>query len=177
MLFTPIDVNPRIDVSKPLLVAREASVSASLSTDEEGLRYSLNAYGSGFRRAGLELVKHINTGTSLTHGLERITVKQRLAEAKPGETIQSTWIPSRGPTEPVLAIMRSFLFLKDIAAILQALGCSVRNNPFLGPSITPNPFTVGDGGPTEYWVRLILNGKTVDEAGVKISFSYECRLG
>jgi len=40
----------------------------------------------------------------------------------------------------------------------------------LGPSITPNPFTVGDGGPTEYWVRLTLNGKTVDEAGVKVSF-------
>jgi hypothetical protein len=45
---------------------------------------SLNAYGSGFKRAGLELVKRINTGTSLTHGLERVTVKQRLAEAKPG---------------------------------------------------------------------------------------------
>jgi hypothetical protein len=99
MLFTPIDVNPRIDVSKPLLVAEKASVSASLSTDEEGLRYSLNTYGSGFKRAGLELVKRINTGTSLTHGLERVTVKQRLAEAKPGETIQSTWTPSRGPTE------------------------------------------------------------------------------
>jgi hypothetical protein len=61
MLFTPIDVNPRIDVSKPLLMAEEASVSASLSAGE-GLRYSLNAYGSGFRRAGLELVKRINTG-------------------------------------------------------------------------------------------------------------------
>jgi hypothetical protein len=170
MLFTPIDVDPRIDVSKPLLVAGEASVGASLSTDEEGLRYSLNAYGSGFRRAGLELVKRINTGTSLTHGLERITVKQRLAEAKPGESIQSTWTPSRGPTESVLVIMRSFLFMKDIAAILQALGCSVRNNPLLGPSITPNPFTVGDGGPTEYWVRLTLNGKTVDEAEVKFSY-------
>jgi hypothetical protein len=52
MLFTPIDVNPRIDVSKPLLVAGEASVSASLSAGEEGLRYSLNAYGSGFRGLG-----------------------------------------------------------------------------------------------------------------------------
>jgi hypothetical protein len=28
-------------------------------------------------------------------------------------------------------------------------GCSVRNKPLLGPSITPNPFTLGDGGPTE----------------------------
>jgi hypothetical protein len=170
MLFTPIDVNPRIEVSKPLLVAGEASVGASLSAGQEGLRYSLNAYGSGFKRAGLELVKRINTGTSLTHGLERITVKQRLAEAKPGESIQSTWTPSRGPTEPVLVIMRSFLFMKDITAILQALGCSVRNNPLLGPSTTPDPFTVGDGGPTEYRVRLILNWKTVDEADIKVSY-------
>jgi hypothetical protein len=76
MLFTPIDVNPSIDVSKPLLVVEKASVSASLSAGEEGPRYSLNAYGSGFRRAGLELVKRINTGTSLTHGLERVTVKR-----------------------------------------------------------------------------------------------------
>ena len=79
MLFTPIDVNPRIDVSKPLLVAGEASVSAPLSAGEEILRYSLNAYGPGFKRAGLELIKHINTETSLTHGFERVTVKQRLA--------------------------------------------------------------------------------------------------
>jgi len=82
MLFTPIDVSPRIDVSKPLLVAGEAAVSASLLAGEEGLRYSLNAYGSGFNRAGLELVKRINTGTSLTHGLERVTVKQRLNQVK-----------------------------------------------------------------------------------------------
>jgi hypothetical protein len=172
MLFTPIDVNPRIDVSKPLLVAEEASVSASLSTGEEGLRYSLNTYGSGFKRAGLELVKRINTGTSLTHGFERVTVKQRLAEAKPGESIQSTWTPSRGPTEPVLVIIHSILFLKDVTAILQALGCSVRNNPLLGPSVTPDPFTIGDGGLTEYRVRLTLNGKTVDEAEVKVSYGF-----
>jgi hypothetical protein len=168
MLFTPIDVDPRIEVSKSLLVAGEASVSTSLSAGEEGLRYSLNAYGSGFKRAGLELVKCINTGTSLTHGLERITVKQRLAEAKPGETIQSIWTPSRGPTEPVLVVVRPFLFLKDIIAILQALGCSFSNNPFLGPNVTPNPFIIGDGGPTEYRVRLTLNGRTVDEAEVKV---------
>jgi hypothetical protein len=167
MLFTPIDVNPRIDVSKPLLVAGEASVGASLSTGEEGLRYSLNAYGSGFRRAGLELIKRINTGASLTHGFERVTVKQRLAEAKPGESIHSTWTPSRGPTEPVLAIMRSFLFLKDVTAILQALGCSVRNRPILGPSITPNHFTLDDGGPTKYSVMLTINGEPVDEIGFR----------
>jgi uroporphyrinogen-III decarboxylase len=69
-----------------------------------------------------------------------------------------------------LVITRSFLFLKDVTAILQALGCSVRNNPLLGPSITPNPFTMGDGGPTEYRVRLTINGRTVDEAEVKVFF-------
>jgi hypothetical protein len=170
ILLAPINNNPRIDVSKPLLVAEEASVSASLSTGGEGLRYSLNAYGSRFKRAGLELIKHINTETSLTHGLERVTVKQKLAEAKPGESIQSTWTPSRGPTEPVLVIMRSFLILKDITAILHALGCSVCNNPLLGPSVTPNPFTIGDDGPTEYRARLTVNGRTVDEAEFKVSY-------
>jgi hypothetical protein len=83
-----------------------------------------------------------------------VTVKQKLAKVKPGENIQSTWTPSRGPSEPVLVIMRSILFLKDITAILHVLGCSVRNKPLLGLSTTPNPFTLGDGGPTEYRVRL-----------------------
>jgi uroporphyrinogen-III decarboxylase len=68
--------------------------------------------------------------------------------------------------------MRSFLFMKDIAAILQALGCSVRNNPLLGPSVTPDPFTIGDGEPTEYRVRLTLNGRTVDEAEFKVSYGF-----
>jgi uroporphyrinogen-III decarboxylase len=66
--------------------------------------------------------------------------------------------------------MRSFLFMKDITAILQALGCSVRNNPLLGPSVTPTPFTKGDGGPTEYRARLTVNGRTVDEAEFKVSY-------
>jgi hypothetical protein len=49
-------------------------------------------------------------------------------------------------------------------------GMRICNKPLLGPSITPNPFTIGDGGPTEYRLRLTLNGKTVDEAEVKVSF-------
>jgi hypothetical protein len=72
----------------------------------------------------------------------------------------------------VLVIIRSFLFLKDITAILQTLGCSVRNNLLLGPSVTPNPFTIGDGGPTEYRVRLTINGRTVDEAEFKVSYGF-----
>gem|GEM_PF-5556212 len=40
----------------------------------------------------------------------------------------------------------------------------------LVPSIAPNPFTVGDGGPTKYRVGLTLNGKTVDEAFMNVSF-------
>jgi hypothetical protein len=118
MLFTPIDVNPRIDVLKPLLMAKGASVSASLSKRRPPIQ--LERLWLRVKRAWLELVKRINTGTSLTHGFERVTVKHRLAEAKPGETIQSTWTPSRGPTE--------------------------------------------------YRVRLTLNGRTVDEAEFKVSF-------
>jgi hypothetical protein len=34
----------------------------------------------------------------------------------------------------------------------------------------PNPFVVGDGGPTQHRIRLTLNGKTVDEALLKVSF-------
>jgi hypothetical protein len=33
-----------------------------------------------------------------------------------------------------------------------------------------NPFTLGDGGQTEYRVRLTLSRKTVDKAEVKVSF-------
>jgi hypothetical protein len=62
MLFTPIDVNPRIDVSKPLLVAGEAYVGASLSAGEEGLRYSLNAYDSG------EGCRRVDNGYRYWHG-------------------------------------------------------------------------------------------------------------
>jgi uroporphyrinogen-III decarboxylase len=64
------------------------------------------------------------------------------------------------------------LFLKDITAVLQALGCSVRRNPLLGPSVTPDPFIIGDGGLTEYRVRLTLNGRTVDEAEFKVSYGF-----
>jgi hypothetical protein len=52
MLFTPIDANPRIDVSKPLLVAEKASVSASLSAGEEGLRYILTPMARGLKELG-----------------------------------------------------------------------------------------------------------------------------
>jgi hypothetical protein len=76
MLLAPINNSPRIDVLKPLLVAEEASVSASLSAGEEGLRYSLNAYGSGFRRTGLELVKHINTGPRSHTGLRGLRLSR-----------------------------------------------------------------------------------------------------
>jgi len=117
----------------------------------------------------------MDTGTSLTHGFERITVREKLVEIRPGESIQSTWKPSKGPQEPILAITRSIPYSllphqNNVIALLQALGCNAHNTPLLGPSITPNPFTIGDGGPTEYRIRLTLNGKTVDEAEVKVAF-------
>jgi hypothetical protein len=71
MLFTPINNDPSIEVSKPLLITDKASVQASLSVDEGALRYSLSAYGSGFRSAGLVLVRCVDTGVSMSHGFER----------------------------------------------------------------------------------------------------------
>jgi hypothetical protein len=71
---------------------------------------------------------------------------QKLNRVKPSS--------QHGLLQEGLQSLRSFLFLKDITAILHTLGCSVRNNPLLGPSITPTPFMVGDGGPTEYRVSL-----------------------
>ena len=53
---------PSVSLSKLILAAEKVSVQASLSADGGCLRYSLNAYGSGFRRAGLELVRQVYTG-------------------------------------------------------------------------------------------------------------------
>jgi hypothetical protein len=175
MLFTPMHNSPSVGVSKPMLTTDKASIQASLSVVDGELRYSLSAYGSDFRKAGLELVRRMDTGTSLTHGFERVTVREKLVEIRAGESIQSTWKPSKGSQEPILAIMRSIPYSllpyqNDVIALLQALGCNAHNTPLLGPSITPTPFTVGDGGPTEYKIRLTINGKTVDEAEVKVSF-------
>jgi len=75
---------------KALLTTDKASIQASLSAVEGELRYSISTYGSGFRRAGLELVRCMNPGTSLTHGFERVTVREKLVEIRPGESIQST---------------------------------------------------------------------------------------
>jgi len=65
-------------------MAKGASVSASLSASE-GLRYSLNGYGSGFKRASLELVRRMDTGTSLTHGFKRVTVREKLGRYGPAK--------------------------------------------------------------------------------------------
>jgi hypothetical protein len=62
IMLAPIYNTPLIEVSKPVLTADRVSVQASLSVGDGGLRYSLNAYGSGFRRACLELTRHVYTG-------------------------------------------------------------------------------------------------------------------
>jgi hypothetical protein len=163
LLFIPVNSKPRIEVSKPLLIIDKASVRASLSVDGGGLRYSLSAYGSGFRRAGLILDRRVVTGM-----IERVMLAERLVVAHPGESIQGVWTPLAGPKEPVLAFMRPYMYRRDIVALLQALGCEAKASPFI--SFMPNPFVVGDGGPTQYRIRLTLNGKTVDEALLKVSF-------
>jgi len=75
---------PSIGLSKLILAAEKVSVQASLSADGGCLRYSLNAYGSGFRRAGLEVVRQVYTGLSMSHRVERGTAKdgKRVDEAE-----------------------------------------------------------------------------------------------
>jgi hypothetical protein len=81
---------------------------------------------------------------------------------------------SRPRARMFLAALRSLSRVSPHVGHTWALsdGCSVHNKPLLGPSITPNPFTLGDGGPTEYRIRLTLKGKTIDEAEVKVSYGF-----
>jgi hypothetical protein len=170
IMLAPIYNTPLIEVSKPVLTADRVSVQASLSVEDGGLRYSLSAYGSGFRRAGLELTRHIYTGWSTAFGREKITASEKLAEAWPGENIQSTWKPVKRFTEPILIAMNSTPSRNDVVKLLQSLGCIIHNVLLLGPRILHSPFIVGDGEAVTYRVRLKLDGKTVDETELKISF-------
>jgi hypothetical protein len=171
MMLAPIYNTPSIEVSKPVLTADSASVQASLSVGDGGLRYSLTAYGSGFRRAGLELTRHLYTGWSTAFGREKITASEKLAEAWPGENIQSVWKPIKRHTEPTIIAMNSTPSRNDVVTLLQSLGCIIHNVLLLGPRILHSPFIVGDGEAVTYRVRLKLDGKTVDETELKISFS------
>jgi hypothetical protein len=85
MPFTPMNNSPSIGVSKPLLITDKASIQASLSAVDGELRYSLSVYGSHFRRASLELARHVYTGWSTNFGREKITASEKLAEAWPRE--------------------------------------------------------------------------------------------
>jgi hypothetical protein len=171
IMLAPIYNTPLIEVSKPVLTADRVSVQASLSVGDGGLRYSLNAYGSGFRRACLELTRHIYTGWSTTFGREKITASEKLAEAWPGENIQSAWKPVKRHTEPIIIAMNSTPSRNDVVTLLQSLGCLIHNVLLLGPRIIHSPFIVGDGEAVTYRVRLKLDGKTIDETELKISYS------
>jgi hypothetical protein len=144
IMLAPIYNTPLIEVSKPVLTADRVSVQASLSVGDGGLRYSLNAYGSGFRRACLELTRHVYTGWSTAFGREKITASEKLAEAWPGENIQSTWKPVKRFTEPILIAMNSTPSRNDVVKLLQSLGCLIHNVLLLGPRILHSPFIVGD---------------------------------
>lgn len=74
-----------------------------------GLRHSLNSYCSGLRGPGLKLVRQIDVGVSLGHGLKKIAVTEKLGEAMPGEGIQSVWRPVRNLSKPVLTTMEYLL--------------------------------------------------------------------
>jgi hypothetical protein len=53
------------------------------SVGSVGLRYSLTTYGSGFKRASLELARHVYKGWSTNLGREKITAYEKLVEAWP----------------------------------------------------------------------------------------------
>jgi hypothetical protein len=144
IMLAPIYNTPLIEVSKPVLTADRVSVQASLSVGDGGLRYSLNAYGSGFRRACLELTRHVYTGWSTAFGREKITASEKLAEAWPGENIQSTWKPVKRFTEPILIAMNSIPSRNDVVTLLQSIGCIIHNVLLLGPRLLHSPFIVGD---------------------------------
>jgi len=171
MMLAPIYGTPLLEISKPVLTADRVSVQASLSVGDGGLRYRLSAYGSGFRRAGLELTRHIYTGWSTASGCEKITASEKLAEAWPGENTQSTWKPVKRHIEPTIIAMNSIPSRNDVVTLLQSLGCIIHNVPLLGPRIIHSPFIVGDGEAVTYRVRLKLDGKTIDETELKISYS------
>ncbi len=89
-----------IALSKPILIAEKASVQASLSAENDALRYRLKAHGQGFRKAGLELVRKIHTGTSMTHGLERVTATK--ARGGPSRGNSAVRVAARNkPCKPV----------------------------------------------------------------------------
>ena len=144
IMLAPIYNIPLLEISKPILTADRVSVQASLSVGDGGLRYSLSAYGSGFRRAGLELTRHVYTGWSTAFGREKITASEKLAEAWPGENIQSTWKPVKRFTEPILIAMNSTPSRNDVVKLLQSLGCLIHNVLLLGPRLLHSPFIVGD---------------------------------
>jgi hypothetical protein len=171
MVLAPIYNTPLLEISKPILTADRVSVQASLSVGDGGLRYSLTAYGSGFRRAGLELTRQVYTGLSTAFGREKITASEKLAEAWPGENIQSVWKPVKRHIEPTIIAMNSTPSRNDVATLLQSLGCIIHNVLLLGPRILHSPFIVGDGEAVTYRIRLRLDGKTIDETELKISFS------
>lgn len=169
MLFTPCELSS-IAVSKPLLASGEASVQASLSVDGGALRCYLRAYGTDFRRAWLKLVRNVDTGFSLSHGFERITVEEGLCEVGPGAAVESEWRPVKTPPETLLVAMRSLPSISDVVALLRALGCRVRSIPFFGFWLVKSSYVAWDGEAITYRLRLEQGRKTVDEAELMLSW-------
>ena len=163
MLFTPCEPSS-IAVSKPLLASGEASIQASLSVDDGALRCYMRAYGTDFRRAWLKLVRNVDTGFSLSHGFEKITVEEGLCEVGPGAAVESEWRPVKTPPETLLVAMRSLPSISDVVALLRALGCRVRSIPFFGFWLVKSPYVAWDGEAITYRLRLEQGRKTVDEA-------------
>jgi len=56
----------------------------------------------------LELVRQVYTGLSMSHGVERVTAREKLCEAWPGEAVQLEWQPVRNPSNPLLAAKATY---------------------------------------------------------------------
>jgi hypothetical protein len=92
-------------------------------------------------------------------------------EAWSGENIQSTWKPVKRHTEPTIIAMNSTTSRNDVVTLLQSIGCLIHSVLLMGPRILHSHFIVGDGEAVTYRIRLKLDGKTIDETELKISFS------
>ena len=119
---------------------------------------------------GLEVVRKLYTGVSMSHGVEGVTTREKLCEAWPGEAVQSERRPVGNTAGPLLAAMKSYPSQGDVVALLRELGCAIRSTPLLGPTLEKTPLVVGDGEPVTYRLRLTVNGKGADEAEIRMSF-------
>lgn len=176
MLLAPSTSRPSITLSKHMLsvVESDAAVTSTLGDRDGVLSCSLSAHGEGFRRASLYIERIIDTGFSMTFGSEKISLKEEIGSAEPGEMVDAEWVPVSGPGEPVVFIARSMPSYKAVAELIQLFGYTVKRRALQGPGIVEtNHLIIGDGEHAKYRIALTVE-KTMrtlkDEAEMKIAW-------